>query len=101
MGSEIGDYAAIATMAVILPGVKVGTHALVAAHSCVGKDVEPHTVVGGVPARFLCPTSKIKLRDGTGNAAYPWPRQFTRGYPDQVVARWRTEFHVNENPSLE
>lgn len=82
IGPVIGDYAAIATMSVILPGVKVGEHSLVGAHSCVGKDVEPHTVVGGSPAKLICRTDRIKLRDGSGRKAYPWPTHFSRGYPE-------------------
>lgn len=92
MGCTIGDYAAIATMSVILPGVLVGEHSLVAAGSVVGKTVEPHTVVGGAPSHFLCPTSAIKLKDGTGRDAYPWPTHFHRSYPEMIAAKWREEF---------
>lgn len=88
IGCEIGDYAAIATMSVILPNVKVGEHALVAAHSCVSKDVAPHTVVGGSPAKFLCETRKITLKDGSERPAYPWPLHFKRGYPETVTQQW-------------
>lgn len=88
IGCEIGDYAAIAAMAVILPGVKVGEHSLVAANSSVGKDVAPHTVVGGVPAKFICDTSHIKLRDGSGRSAYPWTNHFKRGYPEDIALHW-------------
>ncbi|HEY4298766.1 MAG TPA: N-acetyltransferase [Paraburkholderia sp.] len=99
VGAQIGDYASIATMSVILPGVKVGEHSLVAAHSCVGKDVEPHTVVGGSPARFLCATGKVRLKDGTSRPAYPWPTHFQRGYPEPVVAQWAQQYAaaVQEN----
>jgi acyl-[acyl carrier protein]--UDP-N-acetylglucosamine O-acyltransferase len=92
VGCEIDDYAVIATMSVILPGVKIGKGALVAAHSSVGKEVLPHTVVGGSPAKFLCETSKIKLRNGSGQSAYPWPKHFTRGYPDAVIQQWLAEY---------
>lgn len=88
MGCEIGDFAALATMSVVLPGVKVGMHALVAAHSMVGKDVAPHTVVGGAPAKFICDTVKIKLKDGTDRPAYPWTTHFQRGYPAEVTQGW-------------
>lgn len=90
-GCVIESYAAIATMAVLLPGVRVGRGALVAAQSCVGKDVQADTVVGGNPARYLCHASKIKLKDGTNRPAYPWRHHFTRGYPEQVIQQWRTE----------
>ena len=39
--------------ATILPGVTVGEGAVVAAGAVVTKDVAPHTVVGGNPARIL------------------------------------------------
>jgi acetyltransferase-like isoleucine patch superfamily enzyme len=91
MGVTVEDFAAIATMSVILPGVKVGRHSLVAAHSSVSRDVEPHTVVGGSPAKLICPTSAIKLKDGSGRPAYPWTTHFARGYPPEVVAGWSSE----------
>jgi acetyltransferase-like isoleucine patch superfamily enzyme len=92
IGVTIEDFAAIATMSIVLPGVTVGRGALVAAHSSVARDVSPDTVVGGAPARYLCGTEKIKMRDGTGQSAYPWRRHFHRGYPEEVVAEWRREF---------
>ena len=88
IGCRIEDYAAIATMSVILPGVTVGEGALVAAVSSVGQDVMPHTVVGGTPAKFICDTHKIKRRDGSNEPAYPWTTHFHRGYPKEIVERW-------------
>ncbi|MFA9217539.1 MAG: hypothetical protein ACEQSK_10605 [Sphingomonadaceae bacterium] len=88
LGCEIGDYAAIAAMSVILPGVKVGTRALVAAHSKVHRDVAPDTVVAGNPAQYLCDTSKIRLKDGSGAPAYPWTTHFRRGYPAEITGGW-------------
>lgn len=35
----------------VMPGVKIGDGAIIAAYSVVAKDVEPYTVVGGNPAR--------------------------------------------------
>lgn len=87
-GCVLEDYAVVATMSVVLPAVTVGSHSLVAAHSLVSKNVIPHTVVGGSPAKMLCETSKIKLQDGTDRPAYPWTSHFHRGYPETVVANW-------------
>lgn len=38
---------------VVMPGIKIGDGAIVAAYSVVTRDVEPYSVVGGNPARFL------------------------------------------------
>lgn len=38
---------------VIMPGVKIGDGSIIAAYSVVTKDVEPYSVVGGNPARFI------------------------------------------------
>jgi acetyltransferase-like isoleucine patch superfamily enzyme len=47
----------IGAQAIILPGVKVGEGAIVAAGAVVTKDVPPFAMVGGVPARV------IRMRD--------------------------------------
>lgn len=50
---HIGDGSWIASRVVVLPGVRIGEGAVVAAGAVVESDVEPHTLVGGVPARLL------------------------------------------------
>jgi maltose O-acetyltransferase len=49
----VGDGAWIAARAVLLPGVVVGNGAIVCAGAVVTRSVEPHTMVGGVPARMI------------------------------------------------
>lgn len=49
----IEDNVLIGANAVILEGVRIGQGAVVAAGSVVTADVPPHTVVAGVPARFI------------------------------------------------
>lgn len=49
----IEDDVVIGANAVVLEGVRVGKGAVVAAGAIVISDVEPYTVVGGVPARVL------------------------------------------------
>ena len=46
----IGKNVWIGASAVVLPGVRIGDGAIVAAGAVVTKDVPPNTVVGGVPA---------------------------------------------------
>jgi len=49
----IDDYVVIGTRVTILPGVHVGKGAVIASGAVVTHDVEPFTVVGGVPAKFI------------------------------------------------
>jgi acetyltransferase-like isoleucine patch superfamily enzyme len=90
-GVTVEDYAVIATMTVILPGLTIGRSALVGAHSMVNRDVRPGAVVAGAPAADRGDASAIQLRNGSGSA-YPWHRHFRRGYPEDVVAGWDAEF---------
>jgi acetyltransferase-like isoleucine patch superfamily enzyme len=50
---RIGHNVWIGAQATVLGGVTVGDHAVVAAGALVNADVDPYTVVGGVPARVL------------------------------------------------
>jgi acetyltransferase-like isoleucine patch superfamily enzyme len=43
----------IAARAIVMPGVRIGEGAVVAAGSVVTKDVEPYSIVAGSPARLL------------------------------------------------
>lgn len=58
----IEDNAWVAMRATILPGVTVGEGAYVAAAALVNRDVEPYTLVGGVPAK--------KIRDRSRDIQY-------------------------------
>jgi acetyltransferase-like isoleucine patch superfamily enzyme len=50
---DIGDYAWIATNAILLPGVKIGRGAVVGAGAVVGKNVEDYAIVIGNPAKAI------------------------------------------------
>lgn len=50
---EIGDYVFIGPRAIILPGVKIGLGAVVAAGAVVTADVPDFAIVGGVPAKII------------------------------------------------
>lgn len=51
----IEDDIWIGANAVILPGVTIGHHSVVAAGAIVTKDVPPHSLVAGVPAKVIKP----------------------------------------------
>ncbi len=49
----IGKYCFIGACSILLPGVKVGDHSVVAAGAVVSKDVPPHCIVAGNPAKVI------------------------------------------------
>ncbi len=49
----IGNDVWLGYEAVIMPGVKIGDGAIIAAKSVVTKDVVPYTIVGGNPAKLI------------------------------------------------
>jgi acetyltransferase-like isoleucine patch superfamily enzyme len=49
----IEDDVWVGANAVILPGVTIGEHCVVAAGAIVTKDVPPHSLVAGVPAKVI------------------------------------------------
>ncbi len=49
----IGDDVWIAANVVILPGVRICSHSIIAAGAVVTKDVPEYFVVAGVPARAI------------------------------------------------
>jgi maltose O-acetyltransferase len=61
---EIGAFAWICSRAIILPGIKIGEGAIVASGSIVTKDVEPYTIVGGVPAKLIGKRERKKYQYG-------------------------------------
>jgi acetyltransferase-like isoleucine patch superfamily enzyme len=54
-GPAIRRFAAVGAGATILPGIEIGEGALVAAGAVVTRDVDPWTIVAGVPARVMRP----------------------------------------------
>lgn len=53
LSTVIDDFASIGANATILPGIKIGKHAVIGAGSVVTKDVPPGMVVAGNPASEL------------------------------------------------
>lgn len=74
--THIGDGAWLGMRAMIMPGVRIGEGAIVAANSVVTRDVEPYSVVAGSPA------SVVKYRFNPDIIAtllalniYDWPEE--------------------------
>ena len=49
----VGNDVWLGRECVVMPGMKIGDGAIVAAYSVVTRDVAPYTVAGGNPARFI------------------------------------------------
>lgn len=49
----LGNDVWIGYESTVMPGVKIGNGAIVAAHSVVTKDIDPYTIVGGNPAKVI------------------------------------------------
>lgn len=65
---EVGDYVFIGPRAIILPGVKIGKGAVVAAGAVVTKDVPDFSIVGGVPAEKIGERKQKDLHYKLGRA---------------------------------
>lgn len=61
---EIMDNVFIGANSVILPDVKIGPNAVVAAGAVVNKDVPCGTVVGGVPAKVIGSFDELRKKRG-------------------------------------
>ncbi len=67
---EIEDYVFIGPRAIILPGVKIGKGAVVAAGAVVTKDVSEFKIVGGVPAKEIGERNNRDPQYKLGRAAW-------------------------------
>ncbi|MEO0514202.1 MAG: acyltransferase [Planctomycetota bacterium] len=68
-GIAVGDDVWIGANAVVLDGVTIGSHAIVAAGSVVTRDVPEWAIVGGNPARLIRSRQPEAKRDGSPTAA--------------------------------
>lgn len=59
----VGNDVWIGSEAMIMPGVKIGDGAVIAARAVVTKDVEPYCIVGGNPAKLIANRFSDDYRD--------------------------------------
>ena len=60
---SIGDYVYIGNNSLILPGVTIGSHVLIAAGSVITKSIGDNVVVAGNPARIICSIQDYKANN--------------------------------------
>lgn len=51
--TRIGKYCQVGARSMVMPGVSVGDHSVIAAGAIVTKDVPPNSIVAGNPARII------------------------------------------------
>ena len=81
----IGNDVWIGYSAVVLPGVRIGDGAVVAAGAVVTKDVAPYDIVAGVPARSL--RSRFDAEDVEWLMRLQWWK-----WPEEKLRRLRPQF---------
>jgi acetyltransferase-like isoleucine patch superfamily enzyme len=51
--TTIGKYCQVGARSIVMPGITVGDHSVIAAGAIVTRDVPPHSIVAGNPARII------------------------------------------------
>ena len=69
---SIGDYAWLPHKIIILPGVRIGSHAVVGTGSVVSRDVPDYAVAVGNPARVVKERARIKYSYNPTSSNRPW-----------------------------
>jgi acyl-[acyl carrier protein]--UDP-N-acetylglucosamine O-acyltransferase len=88
LGPLVCDYAVLCSKVTLLPGVRVGQHAVVGACSLVGINIDDGKFANGTPAKIQCDASLLRMKVNPALKAYPWPPRFQRGYPADVTKNW-------------
>lgn len=59
----VGDWVYIGNNTLVMPGVTIGNHVLIAAGSVVTKSIPSGVIVGGNPAKIICSIDEYRSRN--------------------------------------
>ena len=71
-GATVEDYAKIGANCTVLPGVRIGRHAMIGAGTVVAKDVQERAVLMGAPGRETGTIDELKCPPGFFARPYLW-----------------------------
>ena len=95
----IGNDVWVGWRAVILSGVRIGDGSVVAAGAVVTKDVDPYTVVGGVPARVIRRRFDDLTCEALGRIAWwDWPHKKVIAHVSQLCSPDLGDFIRRHDP---
>lgn len=95
-GPKIGNFAVIASNALIYPGISIGKDSVIAAGAIVKESIESGKLAVGSPAKAICDASILRMPNNPKLKAYPWRNRFHRGYPTDIVEGWLKDLEHNQ-----
>jgi len=96
----VGNDVWIGHAAILLPGVSVGDGAVIGAGAVVSRDIEPYTIVGGVPARPIRKRFDDKVVDSLRRIAWwDWPDELIFGRLEDFRSEAIAEFCRRYDPA--
>jgi acetyltransferase-like isoleucine patch superfamily enzyme len=84
-GVTIDDDVWIGACAIILKGVTIGRGSIIAAGSVVNKDVNPYSIVGGVPAKLIKWRWSVEQMIQHESNLYSKEKQLDRDYLNKLM----------------
>lgn len=85
---EIGDHCFIGAGTIILPNVRIGEWSIVGVGSVVTKDIPPHSVAVGNPARVICTTEEYKEKHENGLRTHYVSKKPWREWENATEEEW-------------
>ncbi|MBQ8830082.1 MAG: acyltransferase [Oscillospiraceae bacterium] len=85
---EIGDHCFIGAGTIVMPNVRIGEWSIVGVGSVVTKDIPPHSVAAGNPARVICTTEEFKAKHEEGLRTHFVSKKPWREWANATEEEW-------------